>query len=71
MDEPDRNLSIDNIDQIISILSYKKPNTQIIAVVHNPLIIYSLSKIDDKVNFIEMTKGYREKIIDKINDLVL
>lgn len=70
MDEPDRNLSIDNIDQITGILSYDKPNTQVIAVVHNPLIIYSLSKVGS-VNFIEMTKGYKDKIIDKIRGIVL
>lgn len=52
MDEPDRNLSIDNIMQIESILSFHKPKTQIIAVIHNPLLIYKLSKNNNSsVNF--------------------
>lgn len=66
MDEPDRNLSIDNISQIEGILSFHKEYTQIIAVIHNPLIIYSLSKNPD-VNFIEMTKGYVKKVVKEVN----
>ena len=69
MDEPDRNLSLDNIRHIKGILSFHKPNTQIIAVIHNPLLIYSLSDNPD-VNFIEMTKGYVKKIKKQINDIV-
>lgn len=65
MDEPDRNLSIDNISQIKSILSFHKEQTQIIAVIHNPLLICALSK-NKSVNFIEMTKGY----VDRVNRLV-
>lgn len=66
MDEPDRNLSIDNIAQVEGILNFHKPHTQIIAVIHNPLIIYALSKNPD-VNFIEMTKGYVKKIVREVN----
>ena len=68
MDEPDRNLDLLNIDEIYSILSIRKEQTQIISVVHNPLLIYKLSKCDD-VNIIEMENGYVNKIkkaIDKI-----
>lgn len=61
MDEPDRNLDIDNIMQIYNVLSFHKPQTQIIAIVHNPALIYKLSKLDC-VNFIEMTEGYLNKI---------
>lgn len=61
MDEPDRNLDIDNIIQIYNVLSFHKPQTQIIAIVHNPVLIYKLSKLDC-VNFIEMTEGYLNKI---------
>lgn len=57
MDEPDRNLDIDNIMQIYNVLSFHKLQTQIIAIVHNPALIYKLSKLDC-VNFIEMTEGY-------------
>lgn len=69
VDEPDRNLSLSNIFQIKDILSFHKPQTQMIAVIHNPLLIYSLSKIDD-INFIEMTEGYIEKVKQIINDLI-
>lgn len=60
MDEPDRNLDIDNIMQIHNVLSFHKPQTQIIAIIHNPALIYKLSKLDC-VNFIEMTEGYLNK----------
>lgn len=63
MDEPDRNLDIDNIMQVYEVLSFHKPQTQIIAVIHNPALIYKLSKLDH-VNFIEMTKGYLNKVVD-------
>lgn len=61
MDEPDRNLDIENIMQVYNILSFHKPQTQIIAVVHNPALIYKLSKLDC-VHFVEMTEGYLEKV---------
>lgn len=69
MDEPDRNLSLDNIGQIKAILTYHKPQTQIIAVVHNPLLIYALAKEDD-VNFIEMSKGYIKKVKKEISEII-
>lgn len=66
MDEPDRNLSIDNIAQIEGVLSIHKEHTQIIAVIHNPLIIYALSK-NQEVNFIEMTRGDVKKVVKEVN----
>jgi ATPase subunit of ABC transporter with duplicated ATPase domains len=69
MDEPDRNLDIENIDEIKDILSYHKPQTQIIAVVHNPLLIYSLSN-NHEVNVIEMTKGYVKKVKTAVDNLL-
>ena len=69
MDEPDRNLSIENISQIKGILSFHKPQTQIIAVVHNPLLIYNLSENKD-IHIIEMTEGYVHKIKSIIRTLV-
>ncbi len=69
MDEPDRNLDIGHIDQIKSILSFHKEQTQVIAVVHNPLLIYSLSK-NPEVNMIEMTKGYINKVTNIINNIL-
>lgn len=61
MDEPDRNLDIDNIMQIYEVLSFHKPQIQIIAVIHNPALIYKLSELDC-ANFIEISKGYLKKI---------
>ena len=67
MDEPDRNLDIDNIMQIYNVLSFHKPQTQIIAIVHNPALIYKLSKLDC-VNFIEMTEGYLKDVVNFISE---
>ena len=69
MDEPDRNLDIENIGSIKEILSFHKPQTQVIAVVHNPLLIVALSK-NPEVNIIEMTKGYVKKVTKLVNELV-
>ena len=69
MDEPDRNLSLENIAQIKAILSFHKPQTQIIAVVHNPLLIVSLAK-NEEVNIIEMTKGYVKKTEKMVKELL-
>lgn len=65
LDEPDRNLDIDNIDEIKGILSYHKENVQIIATIHNPLLISILSANSD-VNIIEMTEGY----VSQINSII-
>lgn len=62
----DRNLDINNIMDLYKVLSFHKPQTQIIAVIHNPALIYKLSKLDC-VNFIEMTKGYLKKITGFMN----
>jgi predicted ATPase len=69
MDEPDRNLDIENVDTIKNILSFHKPQTQIIAVVHSPLLICSLSKKKD-INIIEMTESYVDKVKKLVNNLV-
>ena len=69
MDEPDRNLDIENIWHIKSVLDFHKPHTQIIAVVHNPLLICALSK-NPEVNFIEMTRGYVKNIRKMVKELV-
>lgn len=69
MDEPDRNLDIENIGRIKAVLDFHKPHTQIIAVVHNPLLICALSK-NPEVNFIEMTRGYVKNIRRMVKELV-
>lgn len=68
MDEPDRNLDIENISEIYQILSYHKPMTQIVAVIHNPLLIYKLSRVPEVVNIIEITPGYLQGIIDFVEN---
>ena len=68
MDEPDRNLDIKNIEQIKFILSTPKEQTQIIAVVHNPLLIYGLSK-NPNVNMIEMEEGYAKEMRDFVDNM--
>ena len=42
-------------------LGNDKPQTQLIAVIHNPVLIYKLSKLD-YVNIIEMSKDYLNKV---------
>lgn len=39
MDEADRNLDVDNIMDLYNVLSFHKPQTQIIAVIHNPALV--------------------------------
>ena len=70
MDEPDRNLSINKIEELKGILSYHKEQTQIIAIIHNPLLIYYLAKRTD-VNFIEMTNNYVNKVINFVDNMTI
>lgn len=62
LDEPDKGLDIQYITQLYKqVLGKKLIETQIIAIIHNPLLIYKLSK-NKNVNIIEMTEGYVDKI---------
>ena len=67
MDEPDRNLDINRVKDIYNILTHKKENTQIIAVIHNPILIYKLSKCSH-VNIIEMTENYVEDVTNFVEN---
>lgn len=69
MDEPDRNLDIKNAKEIEGVLSFNKPQTQLIATVHNPLIIYALSKCKG-IHFIELTPNYVKNVCEKVNELI-
>lgn len=69
MDEPDRNLDIFNINNLSKVLSFHKPQTQIIASIHNPLLIYKLSRIED-INFIELEENYLYRIRRALKDIV-
>lgn len=68
LDEPDRNLDIFNIKSLYNILSYKREDIQLIAVIHNPILIYKLSKLS-YVNFVELEKEYLNKIKKVIEEL--
>jgi predicted ATPase len=70
LDEPDRNLDIKNINQITSILKTTRPDTQLICVIHNPLVIYELSKCKE-INFIELEDGYLNSIKEAIDKLLV
>ena len=63
LDEPDRNLSLSNIQQLYNVLSTPKDNEQMICSIHNPMLIYKLSKLEH-INFIELTEDYLDKIIE-------
>lgn len=71
LDEPDRNLDITNIDSVYEILSHRKEMTQLITVIHNPVLIYKLSKVKgkNKINFIELTDGYLNDIKNVFENL--
>ena len=69
MDEPDRNLSLENLKQIKSILNFHKEGAQMIAVIHNPLLIYNLSKVEG-INIIEMTEGYVDRVKRMVDELL-
>lgn len=68
IDEPDKNLDISNIEELYGVLSYQKEMTQLICVIHNPILIYKLSKLD-YINFIELTNGYLDSIKNIFNNL--
>ena len=67
MDEPDRNLDVENIGQLLTIFTNQKPNGQMIVTLHNPILIYKLSKLKD-VNFIQLIDKYLDQIINLIEN---
>lgn len=46
-----------------------RDGAQMIAVVHNPLLIYALSKMEH-IHFIELTKGYVKKVKKQVDAIV-
>lgn len=68
MDEPDRNLDIFGIESLYKILSFHKPRTQIIAVIHNPILIYKLYKNSSDINWIEMSEDYIKNTLEFISN---
>lgn len=67
MDEPDQGLDIINSKEIYDTISFDKPQTQLIAVVHNPLIIYKLMK-STNAHWIEMSEGYLDKVEKEVEE---
>lgn len=61
MDEPDKNLDINNLESIYNILRERKDGVQLIVVINNPLLIYRLSKCSD-INFIELSDNYINEV---------
>ena len=59
MDEPDEGLDINNLKVLKEFLLKARENTQVIAVLHNQLLIDSLS---DNANVIELSKDYLQQI---------
>lgn len=62
MDEPDKNLDIFNLEEVYNLLCHRKEYTQVIAVIHNPVLINRLRKLDS-VNIVELVPGYLDNII--------
>ena len=69
IDEPDRNLDIYGIEDLYKMLSYQRDDTQLIVIIHNPMLIYKLYKAKNRcnINFIEMVPGYIDKILEIIS----
>lgn len=67
MDEPDQGLDISNLKSVYETISYDKPQTQLIAVIHNPFLIYKLQKTT-KANWIELTDGYINSVKKEIKE---
>ena len=68
MDEPDNSVDIDHILELYGVFTTFKPDTQIIAVLHNPFLIAQLSE-NENINIIEMSKNYVKSIKSKIKKL--
>ena len=66
MDNPDRDLDLYNTSKLYDILSNKRDNIQVILSLDNPYLIFKLSLLP-RVNFIELTGGYLNEIIDFVH----
>lgn len=65
VDEPDAHLDVFKIETLADVLARDRSDIQLIAAIHNPLLIYRLSQ-KNEVHFIEMEKGYVGRISDAI-----
>ena len=66
MDEPDKNLDVYNIEELFQFLDDIHQDFQIIAIIHNPLLIYKLSRTCN-VNWIEISDGYFNKLTSEFD----
>lgn len=69
MDEPDRGLDIENLKDVLTPLFYNRDDTQVIAVIHNPLVIYKLWK-SKSVNFVELTPNYLDTVVKSVEKYI-
>lgn len=66
LDEPDKGLDVFGIEKVFNMLGGEKKlkyPIQLIAIVHNVALISRLAK-DDRVNFIELSEGYLDRVKD-------
>lgn len=67
LDEPDRNLDLFKVNDLAKRLVDKSTQFQILAVVHNPLLI---CRLKDKANFVQMEDGYLAKVLHEVKNIV-
>jgi energy-coupling factor transporter ATP-binding protein EcfA2 len=69
LDEPDRNLDVENIfSEALDPFMFGRKDTQVIGVLHNPLLLVELSKRPD-VNIIELTPGYMNIVKENVKKI--
>lgn len=61
MDEPDKGLDVEHLEELYNVLKTNRKDIQLIVIIHNIALIKKLSKLN-YVNIIEMSEGYLEKI---------
>ena len=67
LDEPDISLDIDNVKKLDDMFIIGRDDTQIISIIHNPYLIKRIHDLNINVNFIEVTKGYLNKVLKALN----
>lgn len=66
LDEPDKGIDIYNLKYLYDILSKPHPDYQIIASIHNPLLIYKLQQFKH-INWIDLSADYLNNINKEFN----
>ena len=69
LDEPDKNLDVFKVKELSeTLLSMPHMGLQVIAVIHNPLLIVKLHSCYG-VYFIEMTPGYASSVVEEVKNI--